>query len=125
MSIKVGDIVLYKGITTRLMSIHEIRMKLSHFGVVDGAIGDLILMKSTILPTLNVGDLVFIDNIPQDEKDAYPPCWTSFHEDIVKSEIPYKIDAIKTSQYCGLVAKINDMWFLPYHLEPAPNYDMI
>lgn len=125
MSIKVGDMVLYEGRIVRLMSAHTIRMKLSHFGVVDGTVRDLILMKSTILPTLNVGDLVFINNIPQDEKDAYPPCWASFHEDIVKSEIPYKIDAIKTSRYCGLVAKINDMWFLPYHLEPVTNYDII
>lgn len=125
MSIKVGDMVLYKGRIVRLMGVHPIRLKLSHFGTVDGTISDLILMKPTILPTLNVGDLVFINDIPQDEKDAYPPCWASFHENTVKSETPHKIDAIQDSKHFGLVATINDIWFLPYHLEPVPNYDMI
>ena len=125
MRIKIGDIVLYRGLAVRLMGVHPIRLKLSHFGTVDGTISDLTLIKPTVSPTLNVGDLVIVNNIPQDEKDVYPPCWESFHEDIVKSEIPCEIDAIQDSQHFGLVVKINDMWFLPYHLEPIPNYDMI
>ncbi len=68
MNIKVGDRVLYKGHTVRLMGVHPIRLKLSHFGTVDGTVRDLILMESTVLPLLNAGDLVFINNIPQGEK---------------------------------------------------------
>lgn len=50
MSIKVGDRVLYNGYTVRLMDVHPIRLKLSHFGTVDGTVRDLILMESTVLP---------------------------------------------------------------------------
>ena len=125
MSINVGDMVLYKGRVVRLMGVHPIRLKLSHFGTVDGTIRDLILVKSTVLPTLNVGDFVFINDIPQDEKDAYPPYWIWCYEDIVKSEIPHKIDVISDSKHFGLVFKINNMWFLSYHLEPVPGYDIV
>lgn len=125
MSIKVGDRVLYNGHTVRLMGVHPIRLKLSHFGTVDGTIRDLILMESTVLPLLNAGDLVFINNIPQGEKDAYPHHWTSIYEDMIKSETPHKIDAIGDSKYFGFVVKINDIWFLPYHLEPVQGYDIV
>ena len=44
MSIKVGDIVLYKGLAVRLMAKYTSRMKLSHFGLVDGTVNDLTLI---------------------------------------------------------------------------------
>lgn len=125
MSIKVGDIILYRGLPVRLMSEYASRMRLSHFGLVRATVDNVILVKSVVLPELKIGDLVIVNDIPQDDKDQYVTSWRPKHEDIVKSKMPHKIDAIKDSQYFGLVAKINDMWFLPYHLEPAPNYDMI
>ena len=75
MSIKVGDIVLYKGLAVRLMAKYTSRMKLSHFGLVDGTVNDLTLIESVVRHELKVGDYVIVNNISQDDKDAYITSW--------------------------------------------------
>lgn len=44
---------------------------------------------------------------------------------IINSKTPYKIDVIEDTEHYGLIVKINDQWFLPYHITPTINYDMI
>lgn len=125
MTIKVGDIVLYRGLAVRLMKKYSSRMKLSHFGLVDGTVDDLILVESVFLPELKIGDLVIVHDIAQDDKDQYVTGWRTEHEDIVQSKIPHKIDDFRDVDYLGLIVKIGDEWFYAYHLEPVTNYDMI
>ena len=125
MDIKVGDIVLYKGLAVRLMAKYTLRMKLSHFGLVNGTVNDLTLIKSVVLPELKVGDYVIVNNISQDDKDAYITSWRPEHENIIQSKMPYQIDDVQDINYFGLIVRIDDVWFFPYHLEPVVDYDMI
>ena len=85
MNIKVGDIVLYKELTipVRIMAQYTSRMKLSHFGLVNGTINNLTLVKSVVLPELKVDDLVIINDITKDDKDQYLTSWRTEHEDMV------------------------------------------
>lgn len=71
MSIKVGDIVMYKGYITRLMTNYDSTIRLSHFGFIDCTIDNLTLAKLIALPELAVCDLVIVDDIPQEEKNDY------------------------------------------------------
>ena len=125
MDIKVGDIVLYKGLAVRLMAKYTLRMKLSHFGLVNGTVNDLTLIKSVVLPELKVGDYVIVNNISQDDKDAYITGWRPEQENMIQSKMPYQIDDVQDINYFGLVVRIDDVWFFPYHLEPVVDYDMI
>lgn len=125
MSIKVGDIVLYKGLAVRLMAKYTSRMKLSHFGLVDGTVNDLTLIESVVRPELKVGDYVIVNNISQDDKDAYITSWLPEHENMIQSKMPYQIDDVQDINYFGLIVRIDDVWFFPYYLEPVVDYDMI
>lgn len=125
MDIKVGDIVLYKGLAVRLMAKYTSRMKLSHFGLVDGTVNDLTLIESVVRPELKVGDYVIVNNISQDDKDAYITSWLPEHENMIQSKMPYQIDDVQDINYFGLIVIIDDVWFFPYHLEPVVDYDMI
>ena len=116
MSIKVGDIVLYKGLAVRLMAKYTSRMKLSHFGLVDGTVNDLTLIESVVRPELKVGDYVIVNNISQDDKDAYITSWLQEHENMIQSKMPYQIDDVQDINYFGLIVRIDDVWFFPYHL---------
>lgn len=125
MSIKVGDIVLYRGLFVRLMAKYTSRMKLSHFGLVHTTIDSVTLIKSSVLPELKVGDLVIVNDISQDDKDQYVTGWRPEHEDIVRSKMPHKIEDVEDTDYFGRVVKIDDEWFFSYHLESVTDYDMI
>ena len=125
MSIKVGDRVLYKGYVVRLMTNYESTILLSHFGFIDCAIDNLTLIESIVLPKLAVGDLVIVNDISQEEKNDYIVRWNGEKDYIIDSKTPYKIDVIEDTEHYGLIVKINDQWFLPYHITPTINYDMI
>ena len=114
MSVKMGDMVIYNGRTVRLMTHRDSATRLTHFGIVDCNLDDLILAKSTILPNLKEGDLVIVDDIPQEEKDNYITRWDR-----------YKVDMIMKTDYHGLVVKIDNEWFSAYHVLPVTGYDMI
>lgn len=125
MSVKMGDMVIYNGRTVRLMTHRDSATRLTHFGIVDCNLDDLILAKSTILPNLKEGDLVVVDDIPQEEKDNYITRWDRYKENIVTSKEYYKIDMVMKTDYHGLVAKIDNEWFAAYHIVPVMDYDMI
>ena len=125
MSIKVGDIVMYKGYITRLMTDYDSTIRLSHFGFINCAIDNLTLVKSIVLPELAVGDLVIVDDIPQEEKIDYIVRWNGSKDYIIDSKIPYKIDVIDNTEHYGPIVKIKDQWFLSYHITPIVTYDMI
>lgn len=125
MDIKMSDMVMYNGRIVRLMTNHGSTTRLSHFGIVQCKLDDLILAKSTILPDLKEGDLVIVDNIPQEEKEHYITRWDHYKEDIVKSNVYYKVDMVMKTDYHGLIFKVNNEWFSAYHALPVTGYDMI
>lgn len=125
MHIKMSDMVIYDGRIVRLMTHRDSATRLTHFGVVNCNLDDLIIVKSTTLPNLKEGDLVIVDNIPQEEKDDYIIKWNHYKEDMVKSKEYYKIDMVMKTDYHGLVVKINNEWFAAYHVVPIVTYDMI
>ncbi len=116
---------MYRGLPVRLMAEYSFRLVLSHFGLVNGTISDLILIKSVVFPELKTDDLVIVNDISQEDKDTYGLGWGIHREEMVQSKMPHKIDDVRKVSYFGLVVKINDEWFFPYHLEPVISYDMI
>lgn len=125
MNIKIGDMVIYEGQTTRFMKYSDSTIRLSYFGDVGLNINDLPLAKSITLPDLKVGDLVTIDDIPKEEKDNYVVWWNKYKEFMVKSNAIFKIQKVERTKYHGLIFKISDEWFSAYHVIPVPDYDMI
>lgn len=125
MHVKTGDIVRYRGKVQRLMMCGMHIFRLSH----DGNIGDLYhnleLVKSVALPSLEVGDWVVINDISMYEKNTYVISWYSGCEEIVTSEKAHQIKEIRDTVVYGQVVKIDNYWFLPYHLTLTNGYDMI
>lgn len=125
MTVKVGDIVRYAGIEQRLMMCSADMFRLSHDGHMGFSSYRLRLVESTTLPELKVGDLVYVNNIPIEEKNQYVATWDMRSEETVNSSQPYTIDFIHNTKCYGQVFEINGRCFLPYHLTPTMDYDMI
>ena len=125
MHIKVGDIVRYGGANQRLMMRGCYLSRLSTYGVIDNSLCHLDLVESVTLPHLEVGDWVLVNNIPIQEKNAYPTPWHGGCEEIITSGHPHQIEAIYDTVDYGRVIKIDEHMFLPYHLTPTNSYDMI
>lgn len=124
MHVKVGDIVRYKGIEQRLMMCGTYIFRVSHNGSIGGSPRSLELVESITLPNLEVGDWVIVDDISIEEKKAYLTTWHDGREKIVTSGKPHPIEEIHNTIVYGMTVKINNHWFLPYHIMPAPDYDM-
>ena len=125
MHIKVEDIVRYGGVNQRIMMRGQYISRLSTYGVIDNSLCHLDLVESVTLPHLEVGDWVLVNNIPIQEKHAYPTPWYGGCEEIITSGHPRQIEAIYDTVDYGRVIKIDEYMFLPYHLTPTVAYDMI
>ena len=125
MHIKVEDIVRYGGVNQRIMMRGQYISRLSTYGVIDNSLCHLDLVESVTLPHLEVGDWVLVNNIPIQEKNAYPTPWYGGCEEIITSGHPRQIEAIYDTVDYGRVIKIDEYMFLPYHLTPTVAYDMI
>lgn len=123
MNIKVGDLVCYKGQIVRLLFYDYPKMRLTHFGIVKGSIYDLQLIQSTNLPTLAVGDLVIVNDIPQEDKESYAVFWSSKAEIIVREQKTHRIE--KIHPFYGFLVKVNNCWFTSYHVTPVIDFDMV
>lgn len=125
MTIKTGDIVRYRGTTQRLMMCRPHIFRLSHSGTVGGLLSNLELVESVTLPNLEVGDWVIVNNIPTEEKNTYVTPWYGGCEKIVTSGEARQIKEICDTVVYGQGVKIDSYWFLPYHIMPAPDYDIV
>ena len=101
MTIKVGDIVRYKGTEQRVMMCGVHGFLLSHNRSVDEPLDNLDLIESVTLP------------------------WYDGCESIVTSDDRYQIRAIYDTVDYGKVIRLDQHMFLPYHLTPIINYDII
>lgn len=125
MTIKVGDIVRYKGMEQRVMMCGVHGFLLSHDRSIDEPLDNLDLVKSMALPNLEVGDWVIVNDIPIEEKKTYPTPWYGGCERAVTSGEPYQIRAIYDTVDYGKVIRLDYHMFLPYHLTQIVNYDII
>lgn len=125
MDIKVGDIIRYGGIEQRLMMCGGRVFRLSHNRVIEGSLNESNLIESVTLPQLEMGEWVIVNDIPIEEKNTYLTPWYDGCEEIVTSGKPYQIKEICDTFLHGKVIKIDSHWFLPYHLTPTREYDMI
>ena len=125
MTIKVGDIIRYKGIVQRLMMCGTHIFRLSHHGSIRDSYHNLESVESVTLPNLEVGDWVIVNNIPIEEKNLYLTPWYGGCEQIVTSGEVHQITEICDTVLYGQVVKIDSCWFLPYHLTPTNGYDII
>ena len=132
--LNIGDIVKFKGENARILGIDNRDMSLSGFGWLFGINqSDLELVESAILPKLKDGDLVYVHDIPEDEKLAYGTIWMNSMNKYVTTEADLKIGKavahlvknVRWSQWYGPLVTIGGYVFQTYHLEPINNYDMI
>lgn len=125
MTIKVGDIVRYKGTEQRVMMCGVHGFLLSHDRYIDEPLDNLDLVDSVTLPNLEVGDWVIVNDIPIEEKKLYLTPWYGECEKIVTSGETHQIKEICDTVLYGKVVKIDSCWFLPYHIAPTDGYDII
>ena len=125
MTVKVGDIIRYRGITQRLMMCGTYIFRVSHNGSIGGSPRSLELVEPVTLPNLEVGDWVIVNDIPIEEKKAYLKTWDDGREKIIASGKPHLIEEIHNTIVYGTTIKINNYWFLQYHLTKTDAYDII
>lgn len=125
MHVKTGDIVHYRGKTQRLMMCGTHILRLSHDGNIGDSYHNLELVESVPLSNLEIGDWVIVNNIPIEEKNTYMTSWYGGCEEIVTSGKAHQIKEICDTIVYGRVVKIDNYWFLPYHITPTVAYDMI
>ena len=132
--VKVGDLVKFRGELARIVGIDGNHMSLSGFGwVYDIDKSNLELVESAVLPRLQDGDLVYVLDIPANEKSVYGPNWVLGMDHYVTTQTDYKIgkliahpvQKVRRSQWYGTIVTIGSYTFQTYHLEPINNYDMI
>lgn len=132
MDIKIFDIVYYHGYLGQFRGrvMNELK-RLDSFGVSSCGVSEknrVELVESITLPTLDIGDVVKVLPIPDDERNVYPLGWThdmtkfvnqhdsvhtvtDINEETIYGKPSYQLD--------------NTFWFCPYHLEKIESYDMI
>ena len=125
MNVKTGDIVRYGGKTQRLMMCGTHILRLSHDGNIGGSPSNLELVESVTLPNLEVGDWVIVNNIPTEEKNTYITPWYGGCEKIITSGEARQIKEICDTVAFGRGVKVDSYWFLPYHITPTPDYDIV
>ena len=130
MEIKVGDIVEYCGQQCRVLSlINESNNNRLHlFGSFSSSgvwvyESDVKLVESVELPTLNVGDTVFVDDVPSYEKTVSNGVWVHRMDKFIGET--FKVKRFINYEEYGTLVKLDDLWFRTYHLTKVSDYDMI
>lgn len=129
--VKVGDIVLYNGICTRIMEKMDITMETAHpiIKIVGPRINtrlhpnDVQLIKSVDLPQLRVGDTVHVADIPDYEKERGDGIWLPEMARCIGKE--YVVTELWDHPQCGCLVRLDGWWFRTYHLIEICEYDMI
>ena len=130
--IKVGDIVRYKGIESRVMRINTV----DNIAILSGLnpwecapLRKLKLVKSVKLPNLKPGDMVKINAVTYDEMDTYNFDWLFAMDMIIESGKEVEVIRVESRPGNGQIAVINwdGLWvpFMTYHIELVIDYDII
>ena len=129
MDIKVGDIVNIMGCRQRVTKMGQRYISLSHSGGFSlEEIAYLIDTSTDIepvtLPRLDVGDLVFVNDITNDEKSRYGSIWGPEKDKYIGKIWP--VTNIKNTEFSGQIVTLADgQNFQIYHLEKIYDYDIV
>lgn len=115
MEFKVGDMVIYKNQTVRVLKAGGIHLTLSGFGKVNIKKEQVKLLESVQLPHIKKGYRVIIRDIPEDEKQNYGTIWLDEMNNYVGKS--FKVRQVRNHDALGTLAHIGEFWFQIYHLE--------
>ena len=128
MNIKIFDIVDWYGFRGRVMdeAKHLNYISTSSCGVVDRYHAELV--ESVTIPTFEIGDVVKVLPIPNEEKTSYPLGWMIGMTEFVNRQTAIHIvtDVNEQTPYGKPSYQLdNRFWFCPYHLKKMNHYDVI
>lgn len=132
MDIKIFDIVYYHGYFGRFRgrvmnkSKYTNSFHISSWGIAER--DHLELLESAMLPELEIGDVVKISSIPNNEITSYPLDWTDDMTEFVnqQDDVHMVTDINEETIYGKPSYQLdNAFWFCPYHLEKIESYDMV
>ena len=132
MDFKVGDIVNMSGHSQRVTDIGQRFVTLSHSGSFDkkdfkryiNMFKNSNIVEPITLPQLKVGDLVFVRDIPNEEKSRYGLMWWPEKNNYIGKIWP--ITHIQYNEFCVPIVTLDDsQLFYVYHLEKIDDYDIV
>lgn len=122
MTVKVGDIVHYRGRNVRILKMQG-DTRLAYFGNVTKEFNDSDLVDSNQALKFEVGDMVTICEIPKEERKYYGAGWMVDMTHMFGTT--HTVTEVRDDSRVGRRVKLGGFWFQTYHLELANNYDMI
>lgn len=123
MTVKVGDIVRFRGRNVRVMQIAGSTTRVSYYGDVDYVFDDSELVTSIHPPKLEIGDKVIIRPIPGEEQKQYGAGWVSVMVDCFNET--FVVHDVWNNDITGTNVSVGGWIFQIYHLELVHNYDII
>lgn len=122
MTVKVGDIVHYRGRNVRILKMRG-DTRLAYFGNVNKEFDDSDLVESNQAPKFEVGDIITICEIPNEERIYYGSGWMIDMDHMFGTT--HTVTEVRDDVHVGRRVKLDGFWFQTYHLELANIYDMI
>lgn len=119
MEFKVGDMVIYKNQTVRVLKVGGSYLTLSGFGKVNTNKEQVKLHESVQLPPIKKGYRVIVRDISENEKQHYGAIWIDEMNNYVGKS--FKIRQVRYHEALGILAHIGEFWFQIYHLELVAN----
>lgn len=130
--IKVGDVVRYNGLESRVMEICTIddRVVLSELHPWERVpLHKLKLVKSIKSPNFKPGDMVTINDITYGEMDTYIFDWVTIMDKIIESGESVEVIRSESMPGDGQIVVVNwdGLWvpFMAYHIELVVDYDIV
>lgn len=129
MNIKIGDIVRIRGREQRVTQRSAKYVTLSHSGTMPIEHFEQygVIEKPVTLSKLNVGDFVYVRNIPEDERHHYCLNWGCGRDRYIEKiwTVTYVRDV---GRICGggqIVTLADGQDFHSYHLEKIEDFDIV
>ena len=126
MDIKVGDIVEYNSYLHRVLKTLTIPSNslqiFGPFGDVAVKESDVTIIESIELPTLEIGDVVVVNDVKPIEKQPNGIWITAMNDFIGKT---FTVEDLMNHQIYGRFAYLDGLWFRTYHLEKVKDYDIV
>ena len=130
--IKVGDVVCYNGLESRVMEICTVddRVVLSELHPWERIpLRKLKLVKSIKSPNFKPGDMVTINDITYGEMDTYIFNWVTIMDKIIESGESVEVILSESRPGDGQIVVVNwdGLWvpFMAYHIELVVDYDIV
>lgn len=127
--LKIGDIIYYDDRPQRVMQftnpisgIRKIFLSISGIVVLQNPFVNLV---KAVFNDFEVGDLVRVHPIPENEKQHYICMWYDELDHICDGNTIFEVKRILHTSHRGVVVTVNGKWFMPYHIEKVNQYDII